>query len=189
MTRRKPNPAEPAIDREGLTNPREYFRAYMANKKRSDAQRPDSVTSSRNRSTFGVETGPWIGRVPDGWIASELARARSGPDRGDLLFMREGSLLLYPSGWIWLDHAALGWVELGWAGQEPLEEVTDTDLPRRQRSVLTTLKLGLWTFTVGPEAFGRLRSAFTALSPECPEDEHAALLAALQKQQRAGARI
>lgn len=186
---RKPNPAEPATDRSELTNPREYIRATMANKKRSEAQRPDLVTSSRNRSTFGVETGPWIGRVPDGWIASELARSRSGPGRWDLLFMREGSLLLYPSGWIWLDHAALGWVELGWAGQVHLEEVTDTALPRRWRSVLTTLKLGLWTFTVGPEAFGRLQSAFAALSPECPEDEYAALLAVLRKQQTAVARI
>ena len=140
MSPRKANPAEPADDRAQLTDPREYLRSFMVNKQRSDAQRPDPVTSFENRSTFGVETGPWIGHVPAGWILSELARFRSGPGRWDLLFMREGSILLYPSGWIWLDHGALGWVELGWAGQVPLEEVEDTGLPRYQRSLLTTLR-------------------------------------------------
>ena len=184
MARRKSNPAQPATDRAELTDPREYKRAFMANKQRAILLRRDDITSSRNRSIYGVETGPWIGRVPHGWIGSELARVRSGPGSGDLLTMREGSLLHYPSGWFWLDHSALGFVELGWAGEVPLEEVTDTALARRERSVLTTLKLGLWTFTLSHEAFSRL-SAFAGLSPECPEEEFSALIAAIQKQQRA----
>jgi len=95
--------------------------------------------------------------------------------------MREGSLLLYPSGLVWLDHAELGTVAPSWVGKEALEEVTDTDLPLSQHRVLTTVRLGLWTFTVGHEAFGRLQSAFAALSPECAEDEYLVLLAALRE--------
>jgi len=184
MPRHKPNPAEPATDRAELTDPKEYKQAFMANKKRATLLRRDDITSSRNRSIYAVETGPWIGRIPHGWVGSELARVRSGPGRGVLLAMREGSLLHYPSGWIWFDHSALGFVELGWAGEVPLEEVIDTALPRRQRDVLTTLKLGLWTFTVSHEAFDRL-SAFADLSTACPEDEFADLIAAIQKQQKA----
>ncbi len=62
--------------------------------------------------------------------------------------MREGSLLLYPSGWLWLDHGALGYVAVAWAGRDQPEEVVDNELPRIQRKVLTTLRLGLWTFTI-----------------------------------------
>jgi hypothetical protein len=153
----------------------------MANQQRSVAKRLDDVTSSKNRSIYGVEAGPWIGHVPNGWTVSELVRVRSGPGRGDLLAMREGSLVLYRSGWFWFDHCAVGFVELGWAGEVPLEEVTDTALPRRQRSVLTTLKLGLWTFTLGHEALDRLQSLFAGLSPRCPEDEYSGLLATIQK--------
>lgn len=91
--------------------------------------------------------------------------------------------MLYPSGLLWLDHTALGFVGLGWPGEVPLEEVTDTALPRRQRSMLTTLSLGLWTFTVGHEGLSRLQSAFNTLSSNCKEDEHSALIAEVQKHQ------
>ncbi len=151
----------------------------MANQSRSDAQRPDLFTSTANRSAYGVETGPWIGRVPGGWLVSELARVRSGLGQGDLLFMREGSLLLYPSGWLWLDHAALGCVLVGWAGQDQPEEVTDTQLPRSQRRMLTTLRIGLWTFTVGHPGLDRLQTAFGTISTATAEAEYLKLRAAL----------
>jgi hypothetical protein len=179
MARRKPNPAEPATDRAELTSPREYLRASLANQRRSDRQRPDAVTGTANRLAFGVETGPWIGRVPDGWLLSELARVRSGPGQGDLLFLKEGSLLLYPSGWLWLDHAELGCVLVGWAGQDEPEEVTDTQLPRSQRRMLTTLRIGLWTFTVGHEGLDRLRTALATTSKATAEAEYSRLRAEL----------
>jgi hypothetical protein len=177
----KPNPAEPALDRAGRANPREYRQAFLANRRRSDAQRPDPITSAHNRSNFGVETGPWIGRVPTGWTVAELARFRSGPGQTDLFFMREGSLLLFPSGLIWFDHANLGFVAPSWVGRDAMEEVTDTDLPRSQRRVLTTIRLGLWTFTVGHEAFGRLQLAWGAISPDGAEDDYMALKTVLQE--------
>jgi hypothetical protein len=184
MARHKFNPAEPATDRAELTDPKEYRRASLANKQRAILLRRDDITSSRNRTIYGVETGPWVGRVPHGWIGSELTRIRSGPGRGDLLAMREGSLVHYPSGWIWLDHSALGFVELGWAGEVPLEEVTDTALPRRQRGIVTTLKLGLWTFTLSHEAFARL-SAFDDVAPDRAEEDFSALIGVIQERQRA----
>jgi hypothetical protein len=176
---RKPNPAEPATDRAELTSPREYLRASMANTRRSAAQRSNAITGNRNRLAYGVETGPWIGRVPDGWLVTELARVRSGPGQGDLLFMREGSLLLYPSGWLWLDHAALGCVLVGWAGQDQPEEVTDRQLPRLHRKMLTTLRIGLWTFTVGHPGLERLHTAFRTISTTTAETEYLELRAAL----------
>ena len=188
MARQKSNPAEPAADRAALTDPKEYKRACIANKQRSELRRRDDITSSKNRSIYGVDSGPWIGHVPIGWSWAELARVRSGPGRGDLLTMREGSLFLYPSGWFWLDHCALGFVELGWAGEEPLEEVIDTALPRRHRGVLTTIKLGLWTFTVAHEALARFQSLFDGLSLASAEEEYSALLAKIQQRQKAAQR-
>jgi hypothetical protein len=179
MRRRKPNPAEPATDRAEFTNPREYLRATMANQRCSNAQRPDPITGAANRTTYGVESGPWIGRVPDGWLVSELARVRSGPGQGDLLFMREGSLLLYPSGWLWLDHAALGCVLVGSAGKDQPEEVTDTQLPRSQRRMLTTLRIGFWTFTVGHPGLARLQAAFGTIPIATAEADYLELRDAL----------
>jgi hypothetical protein len=179
MRRRSPNPAEPATNRAELTSPREYLRASMANQRLSGRQRPNAITGTENRLAYGVETGPWIGRVPDGWLLTELARVRSGPGQGDLLFMREGSLLLYPSGWLWLDHAELGCVLVGWAGQDQPEEVADTQLPRSQRRMLTTLRIGLWTFTVGHPGLERLQTAFRTISTATAEAEYLELRAAL----------
>jgi hypothetical protein len=94
--------------------------------------------------------------------------------------MREGSLLLYPSGWLWLDHAALVYVAVGSAGRHQPEEVADNQLPRRQRKLLTTLRLGLWTFTVGHDALDRMLSGFATVSPEGSETQYSNLLAAVQ---------
>ena len=97
--------------------------------------------------------------------------------------MQEGSLLLYSSGWLWLDHTALGYVAVGRAGLNQPEEVADKQLPKRQRKALTTLRLGLWTFTVGHEALDRLLSMFVTVSLESSETEYSGLLAAVQAAQ------
>lgn len=124
-------------------------------------RRPRPVQARRQRDQFGIESGPWIGRVPDGWRLTELARMRTGKDgRGSDLALREGSLLVYPSGLVWLDHIALGSVTLGRISSVPDLAVMQAEMPSRfERRVLATVYIGDWRFDMGKKAATRVQDA------------------------------
>jgi hypothetical protein len=121
--------------------------------------RPSPLTGVRNRASYGVESGPWIGRVPVGWTATELARVASGPDADFRLVGSEGSILVFPAGVIWLDHGALRSLQLGAVGRINLEVAPANMGSRFDRHALVRLQLGHVWFDAEQAAGERLQQS------------------------------
>lgn len=124
--------------------------------------RPSPIKGVQQRAAYGVESGPWIGRVPAGWIATELARVGDGKDGQNAgLFGREGSLLVYPTAVVWLDHSQLGSIQVG-STRDLLDFSVHEYNPfgsRFERRTLVRVQMGVFGFDMGRKGSARIKDA------------------------------
>src|SRR5437879_32073 len=96
-----------------------------------------------NRRVFGVSKGPWVGHLPHGFVLSEIARVRQAAGSiATRVTGREGCLVVYPCGMLWVDEGAPGVVTLSAFVEGLRVELRDRkELPRRERWSLVGLEV------------------------------------------------